>query len=87
MVYNVCNELHILKKEILGLRVLIVVENDEDGKVTDSQMMVIAETEEDGKQAINNLTRMLDFSLINFIKTLREKKKEKVIWKKIMFIY
>ena len=60
------------------MRVLIVVENDEDGKVTDSQMMVIAETEEDGKRAINNLTRMLDFSLINFIKGLREKKKEKV---------
>lgn len=61
------------------MRALIVVENDNKGVVTDSKFYIIAEDKEQAIKFESNLSKRLQATLVNYIKSSLYRYKEKLL--------
>lgn len=69
------------------MRILLVVDNDDTGQVTGSRCIVFSEQKEIKEIPKNLLSNLMTNFIIEHIKHVSSKYKEKTLWKKIMFIY
>lgn len=69
------------------MRILLVVDNDDTGQTTGSRCFVLAEKNEVSELPKNLLSGMMTRFIVEHIKRVSPKFKEKALWKKIMFIY
>lgn len=68
------------------MRALIVVENDDKGVVIDSKLYIIADDKEQAIKFESYLSKKLQATLVNYIKSSFYKNKEKLLWRKKIIV-